>query len=332
MDCNKVVELLSEYIDGMLDQDQKAEVEKHLNTCSKCSEEFEMLQSIINGCHQIDEIDLPDEFHQKLHDRIIEENASRVKFAIPKRISRSFTAIAAVLILVLSISSAVNSGILNFGSKKESSAVRENAGAKQDSTVNKSTKSESMQNAAPAEPQAQFSAKAATDMADKSEMKTAAAPSAGAQSAKGAQAADSSVQQRVMYKVIDINLTQDEYKKYYENIRAAVEGLGGYSKQNSSSSYIMPESSLDVFMRKLKEGYSINNILVKSIDITDEYNRLKNETAELEAKHRSSSGSEGSNAASSGDESKALFDKKRSELDEIGSKVGNVFIQINVNN
>ncbi len=40
MDCDKAKELLSDYIDGALDTEQKREIEEHLNSDHECKKGF----------------------------------------------------------------------------------------------------------------------------------------------------------------------------------------------------------------------------------------------------------------------------------------------------
>jgi uncharacterized Zn finger protein (UPF0148 family) len=101
MKCDLPIELLSGYLDGELDEQQKAQVEAHLKTCPVCQEELETLR-------QIDE---------HVRDRVYEEPSREFVFAINRRVMdkvrktprRSFfrltpifaPAAAALLILVI---------------------------------------------------------------------------------------------------------------------------------------------------------------------------------------------------------------------------------------
>lgn len=103
MKCDLPVELLSGYLDGELDEQQKAQVEAHLKTCAACQEELEALK-------QIDE---------QVRERVYEEPSREFVFTLNRRVMdkvrvaprRSFfrltpifaPAAAALLILVILI-------------------------------------------------------------------------------------------------------------------------------------------------------------------------------------------------------------------------------------
>ena len=103
MKCDLPVELLSGYLDGELDEQQKTRVESHLKNCPACREELEALR-------QIDE---------HVRDRVYEEPSREFQFTLNRRVMekirtaprRSFfkltpifaPAAAAILILVILI-------------------------------------------------------------------------------------------------------------------------------------------------------------------------------------------------------------------------------------
>jgi predicted anti-sigma-YlaC factor YlaD len=47
MECAKIKDLLSEYIDGTLDAQPKALIDEHLLACPKCNEELASLKTLI---------------------------------------------------------------------------------------------------------------------------------------------------------------------------------------------------------------------------------------------------------------------------------------------
>jgi anti-sigma factor (TIGR02949 family) len=66
MKCNEVREKLSPYLDRELDQDQMKRIEDHLNACSICLKEFELLKKTDAFLKNFPREDLPKEFHEKL--------------------------------------------------------------------------------------------------------------------------------------------------------------------------------------------------------------------------------------------------------------------------
>ena len=55
MSCENFRELISLYIDGMLDEEEKTNFESHLKACIDCKEEFEEIKSMIDEIHNIPE-------------------------------------------------------------------------------------------------------------------------------------------------------------------------------------------------------------------------------------------------------------------------------------
>lgn len=70
MKCDLPIELLSGYLDGELDEQQKAQVESHLETCPACQEELDSLRRI----------------DQRVRDRVFEEPSREFVFTLNRRI------------------------------------------------------------------------------------------------------------------------------------------------------------------------------------------------------------------------------------------------------
>ena len=54
MECSKVKELLSEYLDGMLDEEAGARVQAHLSECADCRDEHASLKALVRIEYVID--------------------------------------------------------------------------------------------------------------------------------------------------------------------------------------------------------------------------------------------------------------------------------------
>jgi anti-sigma factor RsiW len=70
MDCSRVTELFSEYIDGVLDGETRRKVEEHLAVCPSCAEELEALRSCVSALTSLDRVEAPVDFFEKVHERI----------------------------------------------------------------------------------------------------------------------------------------------------------------------------------------------------------------------------------------------------------------------
>lgn len=70
MECARIKELLSEYIDGTLDTQAKATVEKHVLTCKGCKEELASLQALVEELGSLESTKAPADFLEKIHKRM----------------------------------------------------------------------------------------------------------------------------------------------------------------------------------------------------------------------------------------------------------------------
>lgn len=66
MSCEQFIEEMSLYIDGLIEEDDKMQFEKHLKSCPNCREELEQFKNIISELHSLPQKELPDNFHKGL--------------------------------------------------------------------------------------------------------------------------------------------------------------------------------------------------------------------------------------------------------------------------
>jgi anti-sigma factor RsiW len=100
---------MSAYIDNELNEVDKAKFEKHIAQCPKCKEEYELLLDVVSECSNIDEVELPEDFREELHNKLLlaKESKSRGLSGFIGRkkwmVYGGATAAAAVLIFALSL-------------------------------------------------------------------------------------------------------------------------------------------------------------------------------------------------------------------------------------
>jgi hypothetical protein len=88
-DCSRIKELISEYIDGLLDKEKEAEVKDHLLRCGDCRNEFEEMKAVILEIGSLDRVKAPEGFLADLHGRIEKDSwLQKVKnfLSMPARI------------------------------------------------------------------------------------------------------------------------------------------------------------------------------------------------------------------------------------------------------
>jgi len=70
MNCAGIKELLSEYVDGVLDAQTKAAIEEHISTCTDCRRALEDLETLVGELRTVEPVKTPDDFLNQLHERI----------------------------------------------------------------------------------------------------------------------------------------------------------------------------------------------------------------------------------------------------------------------
>ena len=70
MNCAGIKELLSQYVDGVLDAQTKADIEEHISTCLGCQQEIEELKALVEEIRSIEQLKAPNDFLGRLHKRI----------------------------------------------------------------------------------------------------------------------------------------------------------------------------------------------------------------------------------------------------------------------
>jgi len=64
--CSRIVELLSDYIEGRLPDDVRRDLEEHLHGCSECTTFVGTFQSTVALLQSLNDDDLPEELRLKL--------------------------------------------------------------------------------------------------------------------------------------------------------------------------------------------------------------------------------------------------------------------------
>jgi anti-sigma factor RsiW len=65
-DCSRLVSLLSDYLDGRLPSEVRAELEQHLSGCPECTAFVATFRSTVSLLQSLSENDLPEELRLRL--------------------------------------------------------------------------------------------------------------------------------------------------------------------------------------------------------------------------------------------------------------------------
>ncbi|WP_058486312.1 anti-sigma factor family protein [Defluviitalea phaphyphila] len=70
MNCNEVKELFMKYMDGVLIDEERNKLDKHIKECSECKGEFFIYQKIVEGLQNFAKVEAPEGFETKVMKRI----------------------------------------------------------------------------------------------------------------------------------------------------------------------------------------------------------------------------------------------------------------------
>lgn len=99
MDCNKIKDMITLYIDGELEDEGKKQVEEHISNCLDCKKELEEYKKIIHILENIADEEPPKGYCKRLHEKLLsvaKQNKTRKRIIFMK-----YGSIAAALLLVV---------------------------------------------------------------------------------------------------------------------------------------------------------------------------------------------------------------------------------------
>ncbi|OGO77154.1 MAG: hypothetical protein A2Y23_14165 [Clostridiales bacterium GWB2_37_7] len=142
MKCINIKELMSAYIDNEINEVDKAKFEKHIAQCPQCKEEYELLKDVVLECSEIDEVELPEDFREMLHNKLMEAKATKANRFTGFMRKNSWKAGAGAVAAVLILAIALNSLGLNKSTEYSLGApeARGEFGAAYDMTANDSVR------------------------------------------------------------------------------------------------------------------------------------------------------------------------------------------------
>ncbi|MCK4931493.1 MAG: zf-HC2 domain-containing protein [Candidatus Aminicenantes bacterium] len=99
---------LSGYIDGMLSQEETSAIKEHLESCPACMEEYEEMVKIIGHMNQMESLETPEFFVEKVHERLekqflLQRIIKRIFFPIKIKLPLELAGVAAAALLVIYI-------------------------------------------------------------------------------------------------------------------------------------------------------------------------------------------------------------------------------------
>lgn len=280
MNCIEIKDMLSLYIDGELDENEKKAVEEHVSTCESCRNELEQYQKIINMLQNLIEEEPPIGYCKRLHEKLLKAKQQKKVSSRSKWVK--YGSIAAVFVLVISVIYVSNN--LRMGSL-----------AKNENSVDYDREMQATESpAAPPE---------TTDMYGLStnDSKTEEKESASGGNNILMRASLSTVEDREIKIIKSGNITTqtEEYDLFVNNLISKVESLGGYIEQNNTdvnnwygdrdkkikSGYLklrIPDKYFEELVIYLENESDVYQKNVTATDLTKEYYEKDNKVKNLE--------------------------------------------------
>lgn len=99
MDHDRAKDLFTQYHDGDLSDEDLAELERHLEGCDECREEWETFRKTIDGVSGLFELTAPDGFTRAVEQKIKKRSRGRF-FGDQRPFSMQFAVVSFILILL----------------------------------------------------------------------------------------------------------------------------------------------------------------------------------------------------------------------------------------
>lgn len=254
MKCSDAEKLLSAYIDGTLNDDDKAKFEEHIDNCSACRREYHIMNAMIVSCRKLGDIDLPENFRHDLHERLIKEKRLK-KRSIYRFIGKYKALVAACLTLAVVLGTAAGIGLFG-GSPKRSASTAQSQKA---------------------------SGSAKDEKIISNDAKLFSAPSSPALDRKSPENGTGTANSSDNF--VNVNISKAEYDKYSKDIISFIESIEGQKISSTPLQYTIPKKFTSEFISKMKDSFKIYDVMVTPADSAPENDdaRPKGESAEYKA-------------------------------------------------
>lgn len=292
MKCYDIQALLSEYIDGVLDKQEKQNVEDHLKRCSNCQNELEELRETIGFIASLPEEIPPASFRRELRARLEKESAKEFTnrdsnlrqllitsfenikgFAWKYRRQLSISATAMILFVVTVPVLLLGNQFLGGGMKSASKMEMSQENVDRDRAVapkNSFTSKEVAENQAQQKSMNMYDLVVPPGEPELLQPKTF-------------------VQDRKVIRTAHIRVDVEDFQKAVNKIKDTTLGFNGYITNQSDSSYgkseitngyievKVPVDSFDLFLDSLADVGTVKNRNITSQDVTEEYLDLESQ-------------------------------------------------------
>ncbi|MFZ5965964.1 MAG: DUF4349 domain-containing protein [Bacillota bacterium] len=303
MRCIEMDEILTLYIDGLLDEHTEAMMENHMKECPECRKMYTELLEIAQACKDLPMVELPENFKQDLHQALLNANEEEkavqkdndTEIIQKKRKSvnwKRFSAIAAAIVVI--VISASSSNLFRMGNMSKMSqpemAAEDRGGMDYTQGAPAAPEFYGVQESQPGQMR-KMEINGTTAENQVTEFDVAADETQ--------QLMDRDIQERKVIKSSFISIDVTNYDEVFNNITTTTLSSGGYI-QNSNTQYKIyipekPEESLRVgnltlripedryqdIVQQIKALGTVTNFGEDGQDITNQYRDTMNEVENL---------------------------------------------------
>jgi len=309
MNCNEVMDNLSLYLDDELSEEEKILMDEHLKNCPECSKELEEYRKVIRLLNELPDEEPPEGYCKRLHEKLLNaklndsadtNNEAEVTELnkIPKKNKTykfrwvKYGGLAAAFVLVFLVYNLNNSGLMN---KSRSNNEMAYDTAEAPAEAPQSAKAEE---AAPMAPMSDNGSSYNYSMINDENSKAKEVRGAGTEESAGLIGL-MSVKEKEMkiIKTGSLYVQTKDYERFFDDITAKIESLGGYIENNNTEVYQVyeneklmhgslkiriPQESFNEAVSYLEETAEIRRKNINEADVTKEYYEKDNKVKNLE--------------------------------------------------
>ena len=101
MDHDEAKGLLSDYLEGEISEENRADLEKHLEGCTDCRQELDALKETLNVLSGFRKVEAPEDFESKVTNRLKRRSRRRDHDSSPLSHKIPFETICLIMLLIL---------------------------------------------------------------------------------------------------------------------------------------------------------------------------------------------------------------------------------------
>jgi hypothetical protein len=108
MECLRAKELLSDYLEGILDPQSTAQLEMHLSGCTRCRQQLDALKALVSELSRLEPVKSPHDFLDQIHERLeprswLDTIVKKLFFPVRIKLPLELATAAVMAVLIISV-------------------------------------------------------------------------------------------------------------------------------------------------------------------------------------------------------------------------------------